>query len=166
MVGKGGAHQWNTTEREQAQQDKVLSSLPLFHATTDCKQFTNYGDVIYSLAIGFTKISIILLVLRVFCPQRRDPFYWVLQSLNLLNTIFYSIFFFVHIFQCTPRRKIWLAKMPGRCLDVVAVYISSVTFNICSDLAMYFIPLWKIWHLQIPKSRKLGISAIFATGGL
>ena len=31
---------------------------------------------------------------------------------------------------------------------------------------MYMIPLWKIWHLQMSKARKLGMSAIFATGSL
>ncbi|CAF9941241.1 MAG: hypothetical protein HETSPECPRED_003030 [Heterodermia speciosa] len=35
-----------------------------------------------------------------------------------------------------------------------------------SDLAMYLIPLWKVWHLQISRGRKMGILVIFATGSL
>ncbi|KAL8820834.1 MAG: hypothetical protein Q9223_001026 [Gallowayella weberi] len=145
-----GAHQWNLTERQMAQQYK----------------FYNYSDIFYSLAVGLTKISILLLVLRIFCPKKRDPFYWTLQSLNICNTIFYAVFFFIPIFQCKPREKIWLPKTPGKCLDIFGLYIASSVFNIISDLAMYFIPLWKVWHLQISKARKLGISTIFATGSL
>ena len=114
----------------------------------------------------FVKISIIFLVLRVFCPLKRDPFYWVLQSLNILNTIFYIVFFFISIFSCSPRTKIWLPKTPGKCLDLYAIYVASGAFNLCSDLAMYFIPIWKVWHLHMDKGQKLGISAIFATGSL
>ncbi|KAL8851619.1 MAG: hypothetical protein Q9221_003456 [Calogaya cf. arnoldii] len=150
IEGNAGAHQWNLTERQMAQQYK----------------YYNYSDVVYSPAVGFTKISILLLVLRIFCPKQRDPFYWTLQSLNVLNTIFYAVFFFIPIFLCRPREKVWLPKTPGKCLDIFAFYIASRVFNIISDLAMYLIPLWKIWHLRISKSRKLGISAIFATGSL
>ena len=120
----------------------------------------------YSPAVGFTKVSILLLVLRIFCPKKRDPFYWILQTLNILNTLFYSIFFFIPIFLCSPRDKIWLPRSPGKCLDIFGLYIASAAFNIASDLAMYFIPLWKVWNLQISKGRKLGISVIFATGSL
>ena len=111
-------------------------------------------------------MSIIFLVLRVFCPQNRDPFYWVLQSLNILNTIFYIIFFFIPIFLCQPRLKIWEQKTPGKCLQIYYLYIASSVFNILSDIAMYSAPFWKIWHLHMPKGRKLGMSAVFATGGL
>ena len=133
---------------------------------TNTHEFYNYSDIVYSPAVGFTKVSILLLVLRIFCPQKRDPFYWVLQGLNILNTLFYATFIFIPIFLCKPRDKIWLPQTPGTCLDIFTLYIASSVFNIASDLAMYLIPLWKVWHLQISKARKIGISVIFATGSL
>ena len=147
---KGGAHQWNVTDREMEQQ----------------YLFYNTADMMYSPAIGFVKISIILLVLRVFCPTRRDPFYWVLQSLNALNTIFYTIYFIIPFVLCDPRKKIWQPQIPGKCLQVFDLYISSAVFNVCSDILMYSAPLWKIWHLQMSKGQKLGMMSVFATGGL
>ncbi|KAL8784287.1 MAG: hypothetical protein Q9213_004045 [Squamulea squamosa] len=145
-----GTHQWNLTERQMAQQYK----------------FYNYSYIAYCPAVGFTKVSILLLVLRIFCPKKRDPFYWMVQGLNVFNTSFYTVFLFVSIFLCRPHEKAWLPTMSGRCHDIFTLYIASAVFNVVSDLAMYFIPLWKVWHLQIPQGRKLGISAIFATGTL
>ena len=71
--------------------------------------------MMFSPAVGFTKLSILFLVLRVFCPQRRDPFYWLIQGLNIVNTLFYIAFFFISIFLCLPRKKIWLPETPGDC---------------------------------------------------
>ena len=147
---KGGAHQWNVTDREMEQQFL----------------FYNTADMMYSPAVGFIKVSIILLVLRIFCPTRRDPFYWLLQGLNLLNTVFYTIYFIIPWVVCNPRKKIWLPKTEGKCLRVFDLYIASAVFNVCSDIAMYSAPLWKIWHLQMSKGQKLGMSSVFATGSL
>jgi len=35
-----------------------------------------------------------------------------------------------------------------------------------SDIAMLSVPIYLIWRLQISRRRKIGISAIFLTGGL
>ena len=104
--------------------------------------------------------------LNYIIAQKRDPFYWILQTLNILNTIFYAIYLFVPIFLRKPREKIWLPDTPGKCMNMFTLYIASAAFNIMSDLAMYLIPLWKVWHLQISRGRKMGILVIFATGSL
>ncbi len=156
-------------ERNGAPNDTAVQGLTISTFSIQCtnvEKYYNYSDVVYSLALGFTKISIILLVLRIFCPKQKDPFYWILQALNIFNTIFYAVFFFIPILLCRPREKAWLPKAPGRCLNIFGLYIASAVFNTVSDMAMYLVPLWKVWHLQISKDRKLGISAIFATGSL
>ena len=80
--------------------------------------------------------------------------------------MFYLAFFFVPIFQCSPRTKIWTPEEPGRCLDVDALYLASATFNVVSDIAMLSVPIYLIWNLQMSVQRKIGVSAIFATGAL
>ena len=35
-----------------------------------------------------------------------------------------------------------------------------------SDIAMLSVPMYLIWNLQMSVRRKIGISAVFATGGL
>ena len=80
--------------------------------------------------------------------------------------MFYLAFFFVPIFQCSPRTKIWTPEESGRCLDVDALYLASASFNVISDIAMLSIPIYLIWNLQMSVQRKIGVSAIFATGAL
>ena len=156
-MSRGKIWQWNS--------GLVQNGFLNFFLLIPFQQFTNYLDTLYSPSLLFTKLSILLLILRIFCPSR-DGFYWTIQSLNAVNTIFYALFMFINIFLCSPRRKIYDPFSPGRCLKIFELYITSATFNVVSDIAMFFVPLWRIWHLQISRKRKVGISAIFFTGAL
>lgn len=120
----------------------------------------------YSLTILSTKLSIMLLILRVFCSVKRDVAYYLTWSLMTLNTIFYLLFFFIPIFECTPRAKIWDKLVPGKCLDVNVLYLASAIFNMVSDIAMLSVPIYLISQLQMSLQRKIGIIAIFSSGGL
>ena len=122
--------------------------------------------MIYSISLLATKLSLLLLILRVFCTVQRDIFYWLTVSLIILNTLFYTSFFFVPIFQCTPRKKIWNEQTPGRCMNVIGLYYVSAIFNTISDIAMLGVPIYLVWSLQMSIRRKVGISFIFCTGGL
>jgi len=122
--------------------------------------------MVYSISLCTTKISILLLVLRIFLSVQRDVWWWLTQSLIVLNTIFYIIFFLVPIFLCSPRSKIWNPTEPGRCLNIDDLYIASATFNMVSDISMLSVPIYLIWNLQMSVRRKIGVSLIFGTGGL
>ncbi|CAF9925643.1 hypothetical protein IMSHALPRED_006739 [Imshaugia aleurites] len=135
-------------------------------SNTRGEQFANYEDIVYSVSIFSTKYSILLLILRVFCSVKRNVGHWLCQGLIVANAMFYLAFFFVPIFQCSPRTKIWTPEEPGRCLDVDALYLASATFNVVSDIAMLSVPIYLIWNLQMSVQRKIGVSAIFATGAL
>ena len=127
---------------------------------------SNIADMVYSISLLATKLSLLLLILRVFCTVRRDLFYWLTVLLITLNSLFYALFFFIPIFQCLPRRKIWEEETPGHCLDVMGLYFTSAIFNTISDIAMLSVPLYLVWNLQMSLRRKIGISFIFCTGGL
>lgn len=129
-------------------------------------QYTNYGDIIYSLALFFTRLSIFLLILRIFCSVQRDRFWWLTQVLIGVNAIFYIMFFFIPIFLCSPRSKIWNPEESGHCLKIDDLYLASGIFNVLSDIAMLSVPIYLIWNLQMSFRRKLGVSAIFGTGAL
>ena len=122
--------------------------------------------MIYSSAVFFTKTSIMLLILRIFYSIQRDVGYWLTQSLILINGIFYVIYFFIPIFLCFPRSKIWNPEEIGHYLNVDDLYIASSCFNMLSDIAMLSVPVYMMWNLQVSTRRKIGVSAIFLTGGL
>ena len=129
-------------------------------------QYTNYGDTIYSLTLFSTKLSLMLLILRVFCSVAHDTFYWLTQAFIVINSLFYLAFFFIPIFVCSPRSKIWDPDRPGHCLKIKDLYLASAIFNTVSDIAMLSVPLYLIWNLQMSVRRKVGVSMIFLTGAL
>lgn len=117
-------------------------------------------------ALFFTKLSIMLLILRVFCSVRRDAWYWFTQLLIAVNGVFYIVFFFIPIFLCNPRSKIWNPEEDGHCLSASQLYLASAIFNMLSDMAMLSVPVYLIWSLQMSTRRKIGACAVFLTGGL
>ena len=128
---------------------------------------SNYSDMFYCITTALVKLSILLLVVRIFLSVQRNILYWLTQALIWANTLFYSIAFFLAIYGCRPRVKIWTPDMKeGHCLDSKALYLTSATFNVFSDLAMLSVPIYLVWTLQTSSKRKWGISAIFGFGAL
>lgn len=129
-------------------------------------QYTNYGDIVYSLSLFFTKLSILLLIRRVFCSVQLDAPYWITLAIIVLNSIFYLLFFFIPIFGCLPRAKIWDNSVQGQCLDINVLYLASASFNVISDIAMLGVPIYLVWSLRMSIPRKMGVTAIFFFGAL
>lgn len=130
------------------------------------QQHKNIADMIFGITVCCTKLSILLLILRIFISSRRDLFFWAVHFLIWINITYWIMWFFLLIFLCLPRTKIWNPKTPGHCLGKFALYRSSAVFNMITDIMMLAVPLYKIFHLQMSMKRKIGISAVFATGFL
>ena len=120
--------------------------------------------MLYCIAIASIKLSILLLITRIFLAVKRNALYWIMQVLMWVNTAFYSIAVFLAIFACRPRRKIWSPEIEGKCLESKALYITSAIFNSTSDLIMLSVPLHIICNFQMSTKRKMGVSAIFGMG--
>ena len=117
----------------------------------------------YAVAILFTKASILLLYLRLFSPSRtvRYVIYFNLSA----NVVVYVTGFFVEAFLCTPREAIWNPWIEDyKCLNENAVHMASALLNVLSDFAILVLPISSVWSLQMPKEKKLGVIAVFATG--
>lgn len=124
------------------------------------------ADCVYSVAMIFTKLSVLLLTKRIFLQCAYDFFYWTIQLLIAANVIFYTCFVFIPIWACSPREKIWDPEnawplpQPDRLSHV------SVTWNLVSYIGMLSAPLWMIWKLQLSQRRKTAATFVFATAGL
>lgn len=86
----------------------------------------------YCISILCVKLSILLLINRIFLSVNRNIFFWLTQLLIWVNSLFYSIAVFLAIFACRPRKKIWNPDLPGKCLDSKSLYITSASFNTIS----------------------------------
>ena len=81
---------------------------------------------------------------------------WVNVSFYIGNTL-------PLIFQCIPRRAIWDPFVEGTCVNINVTYLASSGINIATDLVLFFLPIWAVWHLQMATKSRLGICALFAT---
>jgi large subunit ribosomal protein L36e len=116
--------------------------------------------------IFLTKLSILLLYLRLFVPMKtwKSKTYLTIHFVLWFNVLFYTANTFGEIFYCTPREKEWNPKLPGHCVDVYVLIIGSAAINAFSDMMMIIIPFIVIWRLHMPTRRKLGLSIVFAFG--
>ena len=78
------------------------------------------------------KLSILLLINRIFLSVNRSFLFWMTQLLIWVNSLFYSIAVFLAIFACRPRKNIWNPDLPGKCLNSKSLYITSASFNTVS----------------------------------
>ena len=78
--------------------------------------------------------------------------------------MFYVAVFFLVIFECTPREKIWNPLVEGTCVNISATFIVTGAWNVLLDFAILLLPIRAIWLLQMPVRKKWQISAVFGLG--
>ncbi|KAK8926688.1 hypothetical protein VCV18_003149 [Metarhizium anisopliae] len=126
----------------------------------------NVFQMIYPPSMGAAKYFVCIQLKRIFSPRRSSggAVRWALNGL-IAATIMYSIAcFFTFTFQCIPRDKIWNPEVAGKCIDNSAGVLSAGLINLLLDLGILVVPVWAIWHLQMPLKRKIGAMSVFAIG--
>lgn len=69
--------------------------------------------------------------------------------------------------QCIPLNVIWTLKYDeARCVNVPLVGFVSGIFNAVTDLLVLCLPIPIIWRLHLPLQKRIGMVAIFTTGGV
>lgn len=134
--------------------------------TLTALQLANVSQILYGPIIFVTKLSILLLYLRVFAPSTKRKTYFFIQILIWLNLLFYLASTLVKIFECTPRSKIWHRDTPGTCININSLITTASIFNVVSDFLILLLPIACVWRLQMKLTKKLGTSAVFAAGAL
>ncbi|KAK1148344.1 hypothetical protein N8T08_010154 [Aspergillus melleus] len=121
------------------------------------------AQILYKINIGLTKISILLLYLRLFIQRWFFITCWtwiVIITAFTLSTVISSIF------QCTPVQYAFDKSLPGHssCINLTAFWYANAAFNIFSDLVLVALPVPVISRLQLPPRLKLILCGIFAVG--
>ncbi|GFF76359.1 hypothetical protein IFM61606_03816 [Aspergillus udagawae] len=127
-------------------------------------KWANTSQIIYGPLIFITKLSVILLYLRVFAPSFRSKTFLCIHALIWLNLGFYFADTIVKIFECSPRAKIWDKTLKGHCININIPIIVTSSINVASDFLILVLPIVSVWRLQMRNSKKWGTSAIFAAG--
>ena len=111
------------------------------------------------------KLAILLQIQRIFVTDRNSIRFLLLQLMIWINGAWYFSCIWLSAFPCSPRPYLYNKLLDGHCaVDLVAIDLISIIFNVVSDILILMLPIRWLWDLQMANGRKIGISLIFATG--
>lgn len=120
-------------------------------------------QIFYKFTIACTKISILLLYLRIF-PGK------------LFRHLDYGLLFFVSAYaiasivatvvQCNPLPAAWNHSASSKCINVKISWYFNGGADMLGDFLILLLPMRAIKNLHLPTRQKLGLIGIFALGGL
>ncbi|RSH94150.1 hypothetical protein EHS25_003953 [Saitozyma podzolica] len=129
---------------------------------TQLKQCTYAFTVLYNPAIMATKTAILILYYRI-APAHLFLRYASLFVMTVINTAG-VVLTFLYIFQCRPVTAAF-SLTGGTCIDIVALYLSSIPINVLTDLAILLLPLPILTSLRMEFREKVILVATFIVGG-
>jgi len=118
-------------------------------------------QIMFKGATMLTKVSILLLFLRIFTSRWFRIACWV--TIGVVVAFGMSIII-ASIAQCTPIAKAYDPSLPGHCILVGDVWYAHGGFAILSDIWMIILPLRQLPSLKLPRVQKIGLAMIFSIG--
>ncbi|KAI0110718.1 hypothetical protein GGR51DRAFT_74137 [Nemania sp. FL0031] len=111
----------------------------------------------------FARASIAVLLVRLFGKKRWLKWYLILWTIfESLATITLLIVIFV---QCSPVEGLWDPSIPARRwnpnIELYLAFFSQSTLTF-SDVTFVLFPVLTIWKLNMPKRRKIALSALLS----
>ncbi|KAL1859228.1 hypothetical protein Plec18170_002344 [Paecilomyces lecythidis] len=120
------------------------------------------AQVFYKLVLGFTKISIVWLYLRIFITrsfQITGRIFLALITIWAIGTILATIL------QCIPIQASWDKSIENpRCINKDDFWYAFAATNTITDFAIFVLPIYPAMKLQLNKREKIGLLAVFAMG--
>lgn len=122
------------------------------------------GSITYNMSTLFTKVSILCFYLR-FSPE--GTAFRVVVYCVMFVSVGYSVAGALGFsYLCRPITSSWDYRIPGKCVNVVAWYLSCAVLNAATDLVILLLPLWLIRPLRVRLSQKVAVGLILSCGGL
>jgi hypothetical protein len=116
---------------------------------------------IYSIALFLTKVSILLLYLRLFPDKQFVKTCWVIIA-SMAAFLIWTVFGWM--FMCTPVDYFWIKSIKGRCFNPLWVYFTNAPFQIVTDFVLFGLPLPILRKLQLPRRQKTSLVLLFGIG--
>lgn len=129
--------------------------------STDPLKYYFVCQIVYKAAVCLTKVSLLLLYLRIFPARAFRIAVWVVVAIvvgSATGTVVATIF------QCNPLQKSWHSILPGHCIKIGGVWYSSSSLAIFTDVRIIVLPITQIPSLTLPKGQKIGLGFLFSLG--
>lgn len=127
-------------------------------------QYYYIETIFYTLALGLTKISIVVQYLRIFSATRATRIACICALCFLVVALIQA--FFLAIFTCSPVSNFWMSSELKGCMDLLRLYVGQSSLSIVSDLLVILLPIPAFQQLKISKKEKYVLIGIFALGSL
>ncbi|KAG7112840.1 hypothetical protein HYQ44_009191 [Verticillium longisporum] len=121
------------------------------------------SSIVYIPAAYITKVTLLLLIARVFAVNERvsKGIHWFLWALLLLYTPVQTI----KIIICVPINSYWDFAVSGRCINQRRVFIVDLSIAVMADLVIIILPIPITWSLNLPLKKKIKIILMLGAGG-
>ncbi|KAK3395257.1 hypothetical protein B0H63DRAFT_386009 [Podospora didyma] len=120
-----------------------------------------FQGVFYHLSLAFTKISILLLYLRVLVTY--DYTRKLIWATLVIVAVYNAFTFVMHLNICTPLAKVWDRSVPGTCSDA-RIWWGITYMHIITDFIIFALPVPVVVGMTIPIRQKVALLFVFAMG--
>lgn len=122
-------------------------------------------SLLYGLNITMVKVSILLMMHRLFVPSIWHVTFVILILIGGFQICWCITFLVVNAFQCKPVQIFWDLGS-GHCINNrTAIIVLGIT-NVTADVVILILPIYIIWGLQMHVRQKLVLTGIFMIGAL
>lgn len=136
-------------------------------STTDIDQITVSMQTLYIISLCTIKLSILLFYNRIF-GVLRPMFRYILLAMGGV-VIAYSVAGMLGtVLPCVPLSDLWEppSNNPAVCINFGAAIFAVGVINIVTDIIILSLPIPLVWSLQMSRSHKWQVVAVFSLGGL
>lgn len=123
LIGGGGNHAWEITPATMASFQKIQ------YATS----------IIYGPCIWCIKVTLLLILVRVFTPFRKIIL--AIWSFIAAMLIYYIVGTAIKTSICNPIRMLWEPDMKGNCVINFRLYTIDTSLSVLADLIILLLPV-------------------------
>ncbi|MCJ1385515.1 hypothetical protein MMC17_008638 [Xylographa soralifera] len=125
------------------------------------KLFAVY-PVLWGFAVATVKVAILLLYLSVFRAVR--AFKIATYFMMGVSIAYGAMVVIVGLTICHPISYQWNPIGEGYCGNKILFYVIISSIYVVIDTSIFLLPLPMLWSLQMPTSRKIGLTILFSVG--
>ncbi|KAK3325949.1 hypothetical protein B0H66DRAFT_580695 [Apodospora peruviana] len=123
-----------------------------------------YTILWYMMALLFTKISILMLYIRILSYQHARYAVYAIMAIVIFANGLWT--FVTVITACVPLQAFWDHTLPNAYCHSSTYWFANTGLHIGTDILLYVLPLPVIINLQIKTRQKIFLYSIFALGFL
>ncbi|KAK4158618.1 hypothetical protein QBC43DRAFT_305292 [Cladorrhinum sp. PSN259] len=132
------------------------------------EDFVNIGkttfalQICYMLSLAFTKISILVLYLRILTYHHAR---WITWTILILTVVYNIVGYAVQMTTCIPLQKLWEPAVYGTCHSIALAW-AFIGLHISTDFILFALPIPIVTSITIPMREKILLVVLFGLGFL